>query len=115
MAAPIVGATVPGAAGVIAVLDPIFQNLQVAIQTAETQSPEGGGAVKAGAVHASFDADLQITQSVLAMEGKTLQYNNDKLQSGITNQVAALNDWADLKASFKIVDLPKPAAAVVAK
>lgn len=109
IAAPIVSANVPGAAAEIAILDPLFQNLQVAIQTMEIHSPEGSGDLKSGAATANFQADLAFTQSVLAKVGKTLQYDTVRLQSGISNQVAALNDWAAVQASFTVVDLPKPA------
>lgn len=97
----------PVTAPAAGLIDGLFHTIQGAVVTAEAQSPVGGGQIKSQAVIADFQAGLQVTQSVLALEHKTLTYDADKLQAVINAQVAALNAFAELKASFKIEDAPK--------
>ena len=102
--APIAEDLLPAYSGTIAALDGIFQRLQAAIATAETTLPQDGqGSVKLPAVIADFDAGLELTQSILAAEGKKLTYDPVQLKAAIDSQVAAFNAMADVKASFKIV------------
>lgn len=106
VAAPVLSLVVPGAAPIITELDGIFQRLQTGIVTVEANNPvDGQGSVKADAVTADFNAGLDLTQSVLAMEGKKLTYDAAALQTAIASQVAALNAMAVVKASFKVVPI----------
>lgn len=108
VAAPIAEALIPAAAPVIAEIDSIFSRLQSAITTVEAQSPVGtAGAVKSDVVTQDFNASLGVAQSVLAMAGKQLSYDTAALQTAINAQVAAYNAMAAVKASFKVIDVPK--------
>ena len=107
VAAPIAETIFPAAAPIISALDKIFQNLQGAVVTAEVNNPTGNGQVKSDAVIADFQAGLALTQSVLALEHKELQYDAAALQTAISAQVGAFNAMAAVKASFHIADLPK--------
>lgn len=110
VAAPIAEALLPAAAPVIAEVDSIFARLQTAITTVEAQSPVGtSGTVKSDVVTQDFNASLGVAQSVLAMAGKQLSYDTAALQTAINAQVAAYNAMAAVKASFKVIDVPKPA------
>ena len=104
IAAPIAETLLPGFAPIIAGIDNIFQHLTGAIVTVEANNPTTGqGVIKADAVTADFESGLELTQSILAMEGKKLTYDAAALQTAISSQVAALNAMAAVKASFKIV------------
>ncbi len=103
-------ALIPGAAPIVATVDAIVARVQATIATVEANNPvEGQGKIKADATIADFQAGLELTQQLLRTQGKTLTYDQGELQAGINAQVEAYNHFAALKASFKTVDLPKPA------
>ena len=102
--APIAESLLPTLSGPIAAIDDIFQRLQATITTVEVSTPtDGQGTVKSAAVVADFESGLSFTQSILALEGKKLIWDDVQLQAAITAQVAAYNAMAALKASFKVV------------
>lgn len=108
IASPLVGALVPGAGPAMVVLDSIFAHVQTAIVTVEANNPvTAAGPQKADAVVADFQAGLDVTNQVLALEGKTLTYDGALLQKAIADQVSAYNGFAAVKASFKVVPLVK--------
>ncbi len=113
---PVAEALYPPAAPWLAKLDNLAQGLQGGIIKAESAGPllDANGALKATTVTADFEAGLQTTQSVLALEGKTLTWDDAMLQKAIASQVQAFNDFATLKASFKIVTLTASAPPQVA-
>ena len=104
VAAPVISAAFPALAGPISLIDPIFQKLQNTIITVENNNPlSGQGQLKQDAVINDFTSGLDLTQQVLALQGKKLEYDENLLKDAITNQVAAYNAMAKLKASFKVV------------
>jgi hypothetical protein len=108
LAAPIIAATVPGAGVVVSRLDNIFSRLQSTIQTVELTNPiSAAGPAKAAAVATDFKASLALTQEVLALQGKSLTWDDTTLNEAISAQVAAFNAFAKVKASLQMVDLPK--------
>ena len=99
----------PAYAAPIAAVDGLLQNVQAAIITKEIQNPvDGQGQLKAAAVTQDFNSMLSLAQEALAIGGKTISYDPTKLQAVIDAQTAAYNNWAALKGTFKIVDVPKP-------
>jgi hypothetical protein len=108
VAAPIAETVFPQFAGPIQMVDTWIGRTQVAIQTVEAQNPaDGQGASKATAVEQDFQAGLALTQEILAAQGKTLTYDSAAFQKAVAAQVLAYNSFAEVKASMKIVDLPK--------
>jgi crotonobetainyl-CoA:carnitine CoA-transferase CaiB-like acyl-CoA transferase len=90
----------------------VFDRLSQAITTVEASiTTPGSGPQKSAAVVADFNAGLQLTQSILALEGKALYYDPAALQTAIDAQVAAFNAFAAVKTSFKVVAQPTPAPA----
>lgn len=109
VASPIISTMLPGAAPIIMELDTIFQHLQSAVITVESNNPlDAQGAVKSASVVSDFNSGLELTQSILAMKGEMLSYDATALQTAISAQVTALNAMAAVKASFKIVSLATP-------
>jgi hypothetical protein len=108
VAVPIADALLPAADPIIAEVDTLFGRLQNAITTVEANSPVGtAGTLKSDIVTQDFNASLGVAQSVLAMAGKQLSYDTAALQTAINAQVTAYNAMAALKASFKVIDVPK--------
>ena len=103
VASPIISAVVPGAAPILAMLDPIFLKLQTAITTVEVNQPGMAGPDKAGAVAADFEAGLEVAQGIAEAMGQTVTYDKAELQNAINLQVAAFNSMAKVKASLKMV------------
>lgn len=91
-------------------LDDIITRIQNGIKTAETMSPVGNGQLKADAVTADLQAGLDLTNSILAIEGKQVAYDPALLKAFIDAQVTAYNAAAALKGSFHTVPVAKPAA-----
>jgi hypothetical protein len=97
---------IPGIGAEVGLIDGIFQRLTGTIQQVESASPVSGGVLKSDIVNADFVAGLSTTQAILALSGKTLNYDKVALQDAINSQVAAYNAMAKLKTSFAIVALP---------
>lgn len=96
---------VPG----LAVFDKLISGVQNAIAVVEVSNPvDGSGAIKEQSVIDSTMAGLEVTQSVLALEGKMAQQDPAKLKLFIAAQVAALNAAKAWKDSFKIVPIVPP-------
>lgn len=96
----------PQTAPVWAILDPIIARIPNAVVTAEATAPDGTlGSVKSEAVFADFESGLALTNTVLAADGKTLEYDHAALQSAINAQVEALKQMAAVKTSIHIVAL----------
>lgn len=109
-AAPIAEALLPAASPIIAEVDTLFTRLQSAIVTVEAHSPVGtAGTLKADIVAQDFDAGLSATQGILALTGKKIVYDAALFAKARDLQVAAYNAMAELKDTFKVVDIPKPA------
>lgn len=97
---------IPGVGSIATGIDAIAQRLIGGIATAEANNPaDGQGGIKAAAVVSDFQAGLELTQSVLAIEHKKLEYDAAMLQTAINAQVAAFNAMAALKASFRVTSL----------
>ena len=108
VAAPIASVLFPQFAPVIGQLDGWVARIHTNILTLEQNNPvDGQGKLKSDAVIADFNAGLDITQTYLATKGKMLTYDKDKLQSAIAHFAQGYNDLAEVKKSFKEVDLPK--------
>lgn len=107
IAAPIAEIAFPQFAVPIAAVDRFVSATQTAIQTGELQSPTGGGAAKLQLAQEGFEAALALTQEILKSQGKVLTYDTATLTKAVNNQVAAYQSFADLKATFKIEELPK--------
>lgn len=103
IAAPIASVMFPEFSPIITGMDRLFVDLQGNIVANENRSPVGGGPAKAAATAQSFVDGLSVVQDILAAEGKTLTFDQGKLQQVITAQVAAFNAMSEVKASFKIV------------
>jgi hypothetical protein len=110
IAVPVAETVLPQFAPLIAEADGIFKRLQTTVATVEASNPAAGqGQIKAAAVTADFQSGLALVQQVLALEGKTLTYDDTALQTAINSQVAAYNAMAQIQASFKIVPIaPAP-------
>jgi len=108
IAAPIISATVPGAGIILSRVDSIVSLVQSGIQRQEITNPAtASGPDKALAVANDFEAGLAITNEVMATQGKTMVYDKVALKTAIDAQVAAYNAMAAVKASMRMVDLPK--------
>lgn len=113
VAAPILSATIPGAAGIFTIVDGFVSRIQSTIQTVEVNNPiTAQGQAKAGAVIADFESGLELANAALALDKKVFVYDKVALQTAIDSQVAAFNAFAVLKASVHVVPLPAPAPAV---
>jgi|SRR6185369_4441883 len=110
VAAPIISVADPALAPFITKLDGWLSRTQIAIQSAEvTITDAKAGGLKQAAVIQDFENGLQTAQDALAVTGKTIQYDKAQYEKVIADFVAAYNDAAAFKATWKIVDLP-PAA-----
>lgn len=98
---------IPGVGNIIAAVDPWVGRLIGAMGNAEIGSPVGGGTIKEAAVLADFEAGMDATQAILAAAGKRLVWDDAKLKTAIADMNKALASVAEVKASFKIEDLPK--------
>lgn len=98
---------IPGVGAIVAAVDPWVGRLIGAMGNAEIGSPVGGGTIKEAAVLADFEAGMDATQAILAAAGKRLVWDDAKLKSAIADMNKALASVAEVKASFKIEDLPK--------
>ena len=108
LAAPIAEVAFPQFAGAIAEVDSLTSRLQSAIVTVEANSPVGtAGTLKSDVVTQDFNAAIGLAQSIAGFAGKQISYDASALQTAINSQVAAYNALAALKASFKVVDVPK--------
>ena len=72
----------------------------------------GQGQLKSDMVTNDFASGLELTQQILALEGKQLTYDAAQLQIAINSQVAAYNAMAALKASFKVIPIPVPVVKI---
>jgi len=110
VAAPIISVADPALAPFITKLDGWLSRTQIAIQSAEATIVDAkAGGLKQAAVIQDFENGLQTAQDALAVTGKTIQYDKAQYEKVIADFVAAYNDAAAFKATWKIVDLP-PAA-----
>jgi len=116
VAAPIVGAIVPGAQPVINVLNKIESivpnTLGDVIAQEELNPASGAGASKSATVQQNFELMLfdNLLTPVLAARGETVSYDHAALIEGISGFVTALNAMAKVKSSIKIVPIAaKPA------
>lgn len=108
VAAPIASVLFPQFAPVIGQLDGWVARIHTNILTLEQNNPvDGQGKLKQGAVIADFEAGLDMYQTIAAARGKMLTYDKGKLESAISHFAQGYNDLADVKKSFKEVDLPK--------
>lgn len=98
---------IPGVGQIISAVDPWVGRLITAMGSAEIGSPVGGGALKEATVLADFEAGMDATQAILAATGKKLIWDEGKLKTAIADLNKALASVAEVKASFKIEDLPK--------
>lgn len=106
IAVPVAEVLFPPAAPILSKLDNLAQGLQASIIKIEQAGPVyADSTVKAGAAVTDFEAGLAVTQSVLAMEGKKVTYDEPLLQAAIAAQVDAYNKFALLKASIKITSI----------
>lgn len=80
----------------------------LSVENTVTQAKAGG--IKEASVVADFENGLESAQAALAITGKTIQYDLAQYKQVIADFVAAFNDAAAFKATWKIVDLPKPPA-----
>lgn len=107
--APIAEVLVPTLAPEIAFVDAWVQKIQGKVQALEVQAPASGqGPSKLAATVADFREGIQFTQDILAMDGKALAWDQSVLEKAISDYVAALNGFAAVKSSFKIVPLVPP-------
>lgn len=103
IAMPIAQTMLPQFAPVLGRIDNLVQRTQAAIITVEQNNPaDGQGGVKQEAVIADFQAGLDEMQSILALSGKKLTYDEGELKSAINDQTSAYNHFAKVKASFKV-------------
>lgn len=103
VAAPIASVAFPQFAGAINLVDNFVQKVQGTIVTIEANNPvDGQGQLKSASVINDFVSGLELTQSMLALDHKKLTFDQTKLQAAIDAQVAAYNNFAALKASFKV-------------
>jgi hypothetical protein len=92
-------------------LDAIFARVPAAIIAVEQNNPtDGQGKVKEASVINDFVVGLDATQSILAITNKQLTFDEVALKAAIAAQVEAFNQFAKVRASFKVVDLPTPPA-----
>ncbi len=110
VAEPVIKTLLPASAPIFALIDPIIGKIQSTIVTVEANAPDGmPGKDKFNAVLADFKAGLELSNSVLAAEGKQLTFDEVSFTAATNAQVEALRQFAVLKASVRIVDIPKPA------
>ena len=110
VAAPIISVADPALAPFITKLDGWLSRTQIAIQSAEATIVDAkAGGLKQAAVIQDFKNGLQTAQDALAVTGKTIQYDKAQYEKVIADFVAAYNDAAAFKATWKIVDLPPTA------
>lgn len=103
IAAPIAEGLLPQFAPAIMAIDSIFGHVQSSIITIEHNNPaDGQGGIKQDAVLTDFAASIDSLQSILAVTGKKLTYDEGELKAGISDQVSAYNHFAKVKASFKV-------------
>lgn len=98
---------IPGVGSVVAVVDDLVTKVQTAIVTVEHSIPDGGGPLKLDAVTKDFEATLDLTKSILALRGETVEYDKVEFQAAVADQVSFFNRMAKVKGSFKVVPLPK--------
>lgn len=98
---------IPGVGPIVAAVDPWVGRLIVSMGNAEVGSPVGGGTLKEAAVLADFQAGMDATQGILAAAGKRLTWDDAKLKDAVAKMNVALSAVADVKATFKVEDLPK--------
>lgn len=108
VAAPIVSTAFPQFAPWINKIDTLFGTTQAAIIQVEQNNPAGEGQLKQAQTVDAFEAGLAEMQSILALSNKHLEYDDGKLKEAINAQVDAYNKFAAVKASFKVVEGPKP-------
>lgn len=106
IAEPIIQIVDPSLGAILSKFDPLFAKIITNVVTVEANNPvDGQGQIKSNAVIADFEAGLATTQSVLALEGKKLVYDDAALQKAITDFANGYNGLAAVKTSFKIVPL----------
>lgn len=66
---------------------------------------EGGGSEKKAFVVGSFAADIDRQNSMLAMFGKKITYDKNKLEDYIDAKTKEMNSLADLQETMKLEDL----------
>jgi hypothetical protein len=109
-ASPIVGTLYPPAAPWITKLNDLAQHLQGSIIATEAANPKDGqGGIKSVVVNGDLNSYIDTMNAGLAFAGKKVQDDPKLRQAAIDAGVAAFNASAAWQASFKTVDLPKPA------
>ncbi len=104
----------PASAPIFALIDPVIAKIQNTIVTVEANSPDGTpGKDKFAAVIGDFRASLDLANSVLAVEGKQLIFDEASFTAATNAQVEAFRQFAVLRASVHVVDIPKASAPVV--
>lgn len=109
VAAPIVETFLPQSTVAFNIIDSLVTKTQTAIVTTEAVAPTAPGSTKLNNVIADFEAGLGITKDILSVTGHTISYDTVALTAAINAQVEAYNQFAKVKASFKI----SPATPVV--
>lgn len=102
---PILG-VIPGAGVAIGLANAISGGILRA--QAAVPAP-GSGASKAQLVVQEFEAALETTKQIAAASGKSVTYDQAKLQAAIDAQVAAYKLIADAIDTIRISDTPTPA------
>ena len=111
VAVPIIEIAEPQLTPILTKIDGWINRTQAAVLSVEstvTQAKAGG--LKQDAVIADFENGLQTAQAALAVTGKTIQYDVEGYKKVIADFVAAYNDAAAFKATWKIIDLPQTTA-----
>ena len=99
----------PQSAPIFALIDPFISKIQSTIVTVEANAPDGTpGKDKFNAVLADFKAGLDLSNTALAVEGKQLVFDEVSFTAATNAQVEALRQFSVLKASVRLVDIPKP-------
>ena len=112
VAVPLLSIADPALAPVLTQVDGWVTRTFSAVASAEaTITTAQSGGLKSAAVQQDFLNGLATAQTALAVAGKTIQYDPALYQKVINDFTAAYNDAAAFKAGWKIVDLPKAAAA----
>lgn len=104
--APIVVNIDPALAPFVGVFEGWVNRVHGMVITAEANNPvDGQGQIKLQAVVADFEAGLSIANAIAGAKGKKIDYNHPKFNESVGHLVAFYNGMAEVKASFKEVDL----------
>ena len=95
-------------------LGAIVTRVSSAINNAEAQIPEAGqGPTKAALVVGDFNTGLAMAQSLLKLGGKQITYDAGLLDKAIAAQVTAMNTYADLARSIKLIEVTPAAGQTI--